>query len=41
MSVALEGKAGLDAGLFRVLPFRRKPTTEVLFLSLRHRQLFK
>jgi hypothetical protein len=45
---ALEGKAGfgagglgLSAGLFRILPFCRKPTIEVLFLSLRHRQLFK
>jgi hypothetical protein len=39
---ALEGEAGLntgslglDAGFFRVLPFPRKPTAEVLFLSLR------
>jgi hypothetical protein len=45
---ALEGEAGLDtgslglgAGFFRVLPFRRKPTAEVLFLSLRRRQLFQ
>jgi hypothetical protein len=45
---ALEGEAGLSmgslglgAGFFRVLPFRRKPTAEVLFLSLHRRQLFK
>jgi hypothetical protein len=44
VSGALEGKTGLGAGslglgavLFRVLPFRRKPTAEVLLLSLYHR----
>jgi hypothetical protein len=38
---ALESKAGLGAGLFHVLPLCRKPTAEVLLLSLRRRQLLK
>jgi hypothetical protein len=48
IGVALEDKAGLgvgslglSAGLFRVPPLRSKPTTQVLFISLRRRQLFK
>jgi hypothetical protein len=35
------GSLGLGTGFFRILPFRCKPAAEVLFLSLRRRQLFK